>query len=519
MSREQGADINIAEAERLKAEGNDLYSRGQYDAAKQKFTEAIEKRPDNAILYANRAAVYLAKYEYLDATWDCRKAVKLDPTYARAWGRLAATCHSLQAWPECIDAWEKGLECLSKLDTLTPVQETMKKSFEAGLKKSKAERCKVETSGFALSEDAVKSGRLPWDVAKAKYEQTIAESPPESKPSCIYLIHYAREVFEYISNAVLADKRVFGMRLADFEEKIQKQSTLENGFCRGWAASGGPATIKKEAPERLEAEGWGAVRPALAVTIRIWIFTAWLRSQFAGHFDFAHEMLMNALDVLEWGRNQWPDVSKDDRGTIFEKNFIRGVKLMLLEAMHESIFRNGPTKFTFEELIKYAEAIVDDADSDPYLPNMFFGHRLAYWMYPKGIALSILGWAYLMEATHSSPEGAQRTSTLRKASQYYLLAAKNFPEDEEYHVRFLVKALECLCATGTIPLRQTLPLCDAIRKAFNQAIEIWGAMPVGERMKRDCNQVKTFEDEHRKLISEGRCTLDSASGRLPAVRE
>ncbi|KAJ2927285.1 hypothetical protein H1R20_g9809, partial [Candolleomyces eurysporus] len=278
------------------------------------------------------------------------------------------------------------------------------------------------------------------------------------------------------------------------------------------------AMITKEAPERLDAEGWGSVRPALAVTIRIWIFTAWFRSQFVGHFDFAHEMLMNALDVLEWGRNQWPDVSKDDRGTIFEKSFIRAVKLMLLEAMHESIFRNGPTKFAYEELIKYAEAIIDDADSDPDPENTFFGHRLAYWMYPKGIALSILGWVYLMKATHSSPEGAERTSTFREASQYYLLATKNFPEDDEYHVRFLVRALECLCAMGTIPLRQTLPLCDAIRKSFDQAMEIWGAMPIAERLKGQCSQVKAFEDEHRKLISEGRCTLDSVSGRLSTVR-
>lgn len=60
-----------------------------------------------------------------------------------------------------------------------------------------------------------------------------------------------------------------------------------------------------------------------------------MRSQLVGHFDFAHEMLMNTLDVLEWGRNQWPDVSIEQRGTIFEKSFIRAVKSMLLEAMHE----------------------------------------------------------------------------------------------------------------------------------------------------------------------------------------
>jgi hypothetical protein len=99
-----------------------------------------------------------------------------------------------------------------------------------------------------------------------------------------------------------------------------------------------------------------------------------------------------------------------------------------------------------------------------------------------------------------------------------LLAAKNFPEDDEYHVRFLVKALECFCAMGSVPLSQTLPLCDAIRRAFDQAMVIWGASPYGETLKANLSRVKAFEDEHRNLISEGRCTLDSPSGRLPAAR-
>ena len=63
MSQGQNTNVNIAEADRLKAEGNELYKREEYDAAKQKFTEAIEKNPTNAILYANRAAVHLSKNE------------------------------------------------------------------------------------------------------------------------------------------------------------------------------------------------------------------------------------------------------------------------------------------------------------------------------------------------------------------------------------------------------------------------------------------------------------------------
>ena len=55
--------VDVAEAERLKALGNELYQRGEHDAAQHRFTEAIKKNPNNAVYYANRAAVHLAKKE------------------------------------------------------------------------------------------------------------------------------------------------------------------------------------------------------------------------------------------------------------------------------------------------------------------------------------------------------------------------------------------------------------------------------------------------------------------------
>ena len=54
---------DLAESERLKALGNDLYQEGEMDAALHKYTEAIKKNPKNAVLYANRAAVLLAQRE------------------------------------------------------------------------------------------------------------------------------------------------------------------------------------------------------------------------------------------------------------------------------------------------------------------------------------------------------------------------------------------------------------------------------------------------------------------------
>ncbi|KAJ2927281.1 hypothetical protein H1R20_g9810, partial [Candolleomyces eurysporus] len=442
--------IDVDKAERLRVEGNELFRRGEYLAAVQKLTEALDNNPTDAALHANCAEISTAISEYLDVSWDGEESAELKAAYTKARARRAAASHGSSACVELL----RGLEFLSSLDELTPGQRARKANFEEDFRKVNAARATVESNQVVISDDLLRSAEL------------------------------------------------------------------ENQLFRGWVESEGPTSIKKEAPERLEAEGWNSVRAALDVTIRIWIFTAWHRSQHLGHFDLSRKMFMNALEVLEWGRNQWPDIPMKDRGFIFERRFIRSVKTIFLETMQESVYRYGPTEFTYEELIQLAEDIVNGVNSDTVstLPSDMLLHSLAYWLYPKGTALSVLGWTYLQKAIHSSPGDLQRTPTIRKASQYYLSAAKSFPEDEESHVRCLVKALECMCTTGTVPLKQTLSLCKTVRDAFDQAIEIWGAPPYGDTLRELLERVKEFEDKYRRLILEGKCTLDTISGRLPEAR-
>ena len=54
------SDDDKTRAEQLKADGNDLYVRGDHLAARSKYTQAIMLDGDNAVLYANRAATYIA---------------------------------------------------------------------------------------------------------------------------------------------------------------------------------------------------------------------------------------------------------------------------------------------------------------------------------------------------------------------------------------------------------------------------------------------------------------------------
>jgi len=60
LAKKQKAKETIQNAERLKAQGNELHQKGQYQAAYRKYTAAINEDPENAIYYANRAASSLA---------------------------------------------------------------------------------------------------------------------------------------------------------------------------------------------------------------------------------------------------------------------------------------------------------------------------------------------------------------------------------------------------------------------------------------------------------------------------
>ena len=54
------SDHNKTRAEQLKTDGNALYVRNDFPAARSKYTQAIKLDDSNAVLYSNRAATYIA---------------------------------------------------------------------------------------------------------------------------------------------------------------------------------------------------------------------------------------------------------------------------------------------------------------------------------------------------------------------------------------------------------------------------------------------------------------------------
>ncbi len=79
-------------ADSLKNEGNELMKQEKFTEALEKYKEAIEINSSNAVYYCNRAAAYSKLSDYVNSIEDCKNALKIDPSYGKAWGRLGYFC-------------------------------------------------------------------------------------------------------------------------------------------------------------------------------------------------------------------------------------------------------------------------------------------------------------------------------------------------------------------------------------------------------------------------------------------
>ncbi|XP_053321657.1 tetratricopeptide repeat protein 1 [Spea bombifrons] len=82
------------ESSRLKEEGNQLFKNGDYVAAENVYTQALQTCPanyqkDRAVLFSNRAAARMKQDKNDVALKDCTRAVELNPDYIRALLRRA----------------------------------------------------------------------------------------------------------------------------------------------------------------------------------------------------------------------------------------------------------------------------------------------------------------------------------------------------------------------------------------------------------------------------------------------
>ncbi|KAH8815806.1 hypothetical protein F5884DRAFT_773738 [Xylogone sp. PMI_703] len=127
----------VTKLDRMKTEGNDLFKAKNWQAAVDKYTEALEvdplNRSMNAKLLQNRAMTFIKLKNYKDAIKDCERAVELDPTYTKAKKTKANALGQAGNWEEAV----RELKTLQEQDPNDASIAKEIRKAELELKKSK----------------------------------------------------------------------------------------------------------------------------------------------------------------------------------------------------------------------------------------------------------------------------------------------------------------------------------------------------------------------------------------------
>jgi stress-induced-phosphoprotein 1 len=93
----------------FKNKGNAHLQKGEFDAAIEAYTKAIELIPTDHIFYSNRSAAYLSSNQALKALDDAQVCINLAPTWPKGHSRKGAALHALKRFNDAKAAYEAGL--------------------------------------------------------------------------------------------------------------------------------------------------------------------------------------------------------------------------------------------------------------------------------------------------------------------------------------------------------------------------------------------------------------------------
>ncbi|KAI0735556.1 hypothetical protein C8Q76DRAFT_668229 [Earliella scabrosa] len=499
------------EAERLKSEGNALFTKNDFSGAYNKYTEALKHDDKNAILYCNRAASSLGLNRFMDAAADAGKATELDPGYAKAWGRLAATRTGLSRPDLAAEALKRAIAALPA-ENLTPAQQRQRDQYKQDLASAEAKVAQsVQLNNGHVTVPGSQAGQVPWKRAAALLPGLAAQSIVDSSA---WIVAYAYEdweramngmkmgremhtphgpgyygqqgirfstlfVIEGLSNAILTDSRIFHMTDINWVNMYNKQMMFELTAARAgdWADSGSKRVIE-EFPARLNREGWDSARPALSISVRAWIMRAYLDANIKRSAETGLEFLKSALEVLAWGTERYRDVPNEDKGAIFQPTFIRGIKCMRLD-MLMTAYSNNPganSKYSLEDLLASADEVLAELMAIPGPPTVeSVGFHQAFYLYPAAVAHTVRAFYYrnkghLLRQAQGPP--SEVSDLYRMAGREYMEAVKLYPMDDERYAWFTYCAFNVHWDAGA-PLKYLLAFLDQLEMSIPLMKKIW----------------------------------------------
>ncbi|VDB94316.1 unnamed protein product [Peniophora sp. CBMAI 1063] len=528
----------------LKSKGNAYFVEKNYNEAVKAYSDALALDDSNAVLFCNRAASYLGLEQFGRAAQDATRATELDPKYTKAWSRLASAYHGIQEYGRSASAWKQAIASIPSPGTAA--NDKMRRDYTNNLKAEERLSRTHERGDIASTMQPIEiryvGKLLPWQRARAMLpwlkEQNIEDSSAyviagaaedlsdghellsKQKTGGI-LITGIRGVLECITNAVIMDQRCFAIRDPQFLQSIDKQILLERNETHvPESLLSEPSTFTNDIRDLHAKGGHDVSRLAITTGVRILIIRGFLTAGLTGDYSAGVDMYQKALDILEWGRQEWADVPKEERGVIFEDTFIRGVRSLHLDAYMKAWNPDQPSpKITLEGVLELSTAQIEETRAHPVAEGATPGFRLAFGDYIEGNALSAQAFYWTKVVTENKPktseERAKAHANLIKASKLYSQAADKYPKDDEDHCIHKKYALDRLFLAGA-PLSITMPLLKSILRDLPlcQAIWRWSANNA-QGMYDQFKQLEEFRDAVQEAMDAGHIPPNSEGGVSP----
>lgn len=122
-------------ADSLREEGNEKFKAGDYAAAIEAYTKALDIDPKLHLCFSNRSAAYLKLGNSAEkALSDAIKCIELRPEFGKGYSRKAAALQELERWDEAIATCEQGIATASDDALRTTLRDVRNRKFRNQIK-------------------------------------------------------------------------------------------------------------------------------------------------------------------------------------------------------------------------------------------------------------------------------------------------------------------------------------------------------------------------------------------------
>jgi len=116
---------------KAREEGNALFKKGDFAGAVKAYTESINRNPNDARGYNNRANAYTKLVALPEALKDADQAIKVDPKFIKAYIRKSHVLLTMRDYSKAIEALQEAAEHDDEKKHTTEIQEQIWKCQQA----------------------------------------------------------------------------------------------------------------------------------------------------------------------------------------------------------------------------------------------------------------------------------------------------------------------------------------------------------------------------------------------------